>query len=446
MPLPARFSRVFTGLFHAVLTLLLIASLSGLQAQDVDQALYDAGEKVFKGNCASCHKPDANMTGPALKGARERWDGKGDIYAWIRNSQEYLKTGNEYANKLFEEWNKSVMTPMALSDEEIDAVLYYADNYAPPAPKGGGDLAQAPTGPTDAGSLWPWMLVLILLFVVVALSLTGVKKSLANAVQEAEGREPLPDRTFVQSIQEWAWNNKGLATVIGLAVTVWVVLALWNFAWTIGVYGGDEVAHYRPEQPIAFNHTLHAGSAGDGNLAINCQYCHSGAEKSKHAGIPSANVCMNCHQAVNQGRTEAGTADIQKIYAAVGWDPETMKYTGEPEPIRWVKVHNLPDHVYFPHDAHVAVAKLECQECHGPIDKEMTVAEQWAPLTMGWCIECHGDKAVKLAGTDNGYYEEMHRRLIENEKLGHRELKKWLEDEKVTVKELGGWECAKCHY
>ena len=98
---------------------------------------------------------------PGLKGARERWDGKGDIYAWIRNSQEYLKTGNEYANKLFEGGTKSVMTPMALSDEEIDAVLYYADNYAPPAPKGGGDVAQAPTGPTDAGSLWPWMLVLI---------------------------------------------------------------------------------------------------------------------------------------------------------------------------------------------------------------------------------------------------------------------------------------------
>ena len=325
MPLPARFSRVFTGLFHAVLTLLLIASLSGLQAQDVDQALYDAGEKVFKGNCASCHKPDANMTGPALKGARERWDGKGDIYAWIRNSQEYLKTGNEYANKLFEEWNKSVMTPMALSDEEIDAVLYYADNYAPPAPKGGGDLAQAPTGPTDAGSLWPWMLVLILLFVVVALSLTGVKKSLANAVQEAEGREPLPDRTFVQSVQEWAWNNKGLATVIGLAVTVWVVLALWNFAWTIGVYGGDEVAHYRPEQPIAFNHTLHAGSAGDGNLAINCQYCHSGAEKSKHAGIPTANVCMNCHKSVDAGK-KTGTAEIAMTKTfAMQWAREGIR-------------------------------------------------------------------------------------------------------------------------
>ena len=97
-----------------------------------------------------------------------------------------------------------------------------------------------------------------------------MKKSLANAVQEAEGGEPLPDRTFVQSVQEWAWNNKGLATVIGLAVTVWVVLALWNFAWTIGVYGGDggplpaRAAH-------CIQPPLHAGSAGDGNLAINCQ-------------------------------------------------------------------------------------------------------------------------------------------------------------------------------
>ena len=92
------------------------------------------------------------------------------------------------------------------------------------------------------------------------------------------------------------------------------------------------------------------------------------------------------------------------------------------------------------------MAKLECQECHGPIDTEMTVAEQWAPLTMGWCIDCHNQKEVKLAGTDNGYYQEVHRRLVENEKLGHRELKKYLEDEKITVKELGGWECAKCHY
>src|SRR5690606_15792022 len=140
----------------------------------------------------------------------------------------------------------------------------------------------------------------------------------------------------------------------------------------------------RPEQPIAFDHSLHAGKD---NLAIDCQYCHSGASKSRHAGIPSANVCMNCHKAVDSG-TKTGTKEIAKIYAAVGWDPTTQSYTGKEEPIRWVKVHNLPDHAYFNHAQHVAVAGLECQDCHGPIDTEMTVAEQWAPLTMGWCIDC----------------------------------------------------------
>ncbi|MEO8588122.1 MAG: cytochrome c3 family protein, partial [Flavobacteriales bacterium] len=180
-----------------------------------------------------------------------------------------------------------------------------------------------------------------------------------------------------------------------------------------------------------------------GNLAINCQYCHSGAEKSKHAGIPSTNVCMNCHTAVSSGRTEAGTGEIKKIYAAVGWDPEAGKYTGKTDPVRWVKVHNLPDHAFFSHAQHVAVGKLECQECHGPIDTEMDVAEQWAPLTMGWCLECHNQKEVKMAG--NGYYDERMARMQETD-LGHRELKKYLEDDKITVRELGGFECAKCHY
>lgn len=418
-------------------------SFTAVHAQ-ADAAMYAAGEKVFKGNCASCHKPDKDMTGPALKGARERWEGKGDIYAWIRNSQDLVKGGNAYANELFNKWNKSVMTPMALTDEEIDAVLYYSDNYAPPVQ----DVAVAPTGggaPTDAGSMWPWLLVIVLLFLIVAVSLSGVKKSLDNAVRERDGKAPLPERSFMQSIGDWAGANKALAGVMGLLVTVVVVLALWGWAYDIGVYGGEDVPHYRPEQPIAFDHTLHAGKEGK-SLAIDCQYCHSSAEKSKHAGIPSTNVCMNCHKAVAEGRSAAGTAEIQKIYAATGWDPTTLSFTGKEVPVRWVKVHNLPDHVYFPHNVHVAVAKIECQECHGPIDKEMTVAEQWAPLTMGWCIDCHDQKEVKLAGTDNGYYQEVQRRLVENEKLGHRELKKYLEDDKITVKELGGWECAKCHY
>lgn len=443
MSLVSRFSKRSTGLLHASFVLLTAFLIGAAKAAPEDAALYAQGEKIFKGYCASCHKVDRDMTGPALQGSRARWEGQGDIYAWIRNSQTYLRTGNAYANRLFEQWNKSVMTPMPLSDEEIDAVLYYVDNWAPPPPPPGTEPTAGPVaGPTDAGDGWMWALVIGLLFLVVALSLSGVRRSLADAVAQAEGREPEPHRGFWGGLRQWAWENKVFASVIGLFVVVYALVWLWGLAWNIGVYGGDGVENYRPEQPIAFSHTLHAGSAEDGNLAINCQYCHSSAEKSKHAGIPSTNICMNCHTAVNEGRSPGGTAEIAKIYKAVGWDPEENRYTGETEPVRWVKVHVLPDHAYFNHAQHVAVGGLECQECHGPVET-MTVAEQWAPLTMGWCIDCHGRSEVKMAG--NGYYDEALHRLKSSE-LGHDELKKYLEDDKITVKELGGWECAKCHY
>jgi mono/diheme cytochrome c family protein len=444
MPLVARISKRSTGLLHAAFALILTLAFATAQAQPADQALYDKGEKLFKGNCGSCHKPDKDLTGPALKGARARWEGKGDIYAWVKNSTDYLKTGNAYANDLFAKWNKSVMTAQAVTNEEIDAILYYADNYTPPAPKGGAAVADAPAaGPSDAGPAWPWLLALGLLFLVVAMSLSGVRKGLSQAVAEAEGRTPEPERGTLGTIRNWAWNNKAFASIIGLFLVVFLVLRLWDAAWVIGVYGGDEVEHYKPEQPILFNHTLHAGKVEAGNLAIDCQYCHSSVEKSKHAGIPSTNICMNCHQAVEEGRSPEGTKEIAKIYAAVGWDAATKKYTGKEEPVKWVKVHNLPDHAYFNHAQHVAVGKIECQECHGPIDEKMDVAEQWAPLTMGWCIDCHNQKEVKMAG--NGYYDEVMARLNETD-LGHSELKKYLEDDKISVKELGGWECAKCHY
>lgn len=442
MPLPACVSRRSKGSIRFALALFLSFSFAAAQAQPADAALYAQGEKLFKGNCASCHKVDTKMTGPALRGAKAKWEGKGDIYAWVKNSQAYLKTGNELAVAIWEEYKPVPMTPVALSNEEIDAVLYYVDNWAPPAPK---VADSAPTAPVDQGSNeWPWLLVLALLFLVVGLSLSSVKRSLANAVRETEGQQPLPDLSRWQHFKVWAWEHKVFMSFVGLFITVWVTLKLWDAAWVISVYGGDEVPHYKPEQPILFNHTLHAGKADKGNLAINCQYCHSGAEKSKHAGIPSLNVCMNCHRAVDVGRSEAGTQEIQKIHKHAGWDSGKGQYTGQEEPVRWVKVHNLPDHVFFSHATHVSVGKLECQTCHGPIDEQMDVAEQWSPLTMGWCIDCHNKTEVKMAG--NGYYDEVLARLNDDEKLGHKELQKYLEDGKITVKELGGWECAKCHY
>ena len=441
MPLPSRISTTSTGLLHASFAFLLLFATTAAWGQ-ADKALYATGEKVFKQNCASCHKPDVKMTGPAVKGSKERWaKSGGDIYAWIKNSQGYLKANpaDQYAANLFKEFGGSVMTPNAISNEEIDAVLYYADNFVPkvPAPPGGTTAGGGAPAPRDQGGAWQWLIIVVLLLLVVVLSLGGVKNQLTNAMREREGKEPVPMRSIWGNIMHWAGNNKSWASVIGLFLFCWLIVVGWNWALNIGVYGGEEVAHYKPEQPIAFNHTVHAGK-----LAINCIYCHSTAEKSKHASIPSANVCMNCHKAVQEGPI-TGKTEIAKIYEAVGWDPDAGKYTGKENPIKWVKVHNLPDHVAFSHATHVAIGKIECQKCHGPVDTKMDVAEQWSPLTMGWCIQCHNETPVQMA--DNGYYDEIHRRLKETP-MGNRELQQYLEDEKISVKELGGWECAKCHY
>jgi mono/diheme cytochrome c family protein len=437
MSFVSRLIKRTAGLSCPAFLLAFLLFATGAMAQ-TDKAQYDQGEKLFKANCASCHKPDKDMTGPMLKGAKTKWADKGDIHEWVKNSQAYIKSGNDYAKQLFEDHNKIVMPPQALSNDEIDDVLYYADNYAAPS-------AAKPAGETPVEtapkSNWQWWLIICLVLLLVLISLSGVRHQLSNAVREQKGLAPEAPVGTWGRIGRWAKRNKGWASVAVLLLVVWGSVLTWNFLFRIGVYGGDKVEHYKPSQPIAFDHTLHAGKD---NLAINCQYCHSGAEKSRHAGIPSANVCMNCHKVVSEGH-KTGTKEIAKIYEAVGWDPATNTYTGKEKPLVWNKVHNLPDLAYFNHSQHVAVAKLECQKCHGPVDTKMDQVQQWEPLTMGWCVHCHNETEVKVAGSDNGYYQEIHRRLTETP-MGRMELKKYLEDEKITVRELGGWECAKCHY
>ena len=187
---------------------------------------------------------------------------------------------------------------------------------------------------------------------------------------------------------------------------------------------------YMPEQPIAFSHRLHACVN-----QIDCQYCHSGARQGKTSMIPSPNVCMNCHKAV-KGSTEAGKGEIAKIYDAIGFDAEKLAYIEgyEQKPIEWVRIHNLPDHVFFNHQQHVVAGQVECQTCHGPVE-QMDVLYQHAPLSMGWCINCHRDTEVKFA--QNEYYD-SYTNLHEQLKTG--------EISKVTVEDIGGRDCQKCHY
>jgi mono/diheme cytochrome c family protein len=419
-----------------VLKTLSIALLlaGGLSVSDV--AAQD-GEKLFKANCASCHKIDRNLTGPALQGTTTRWAGKEELlHLWIKNPNAAIATGDSYIRALLAEWEPKGgrMPAQAVNDEEINAILAYIDAWVPPAPPTTPDGGVVVSAPVDGGLSTTWLLIVLFILLILIFSLWGVRSSLGklnNAMRDAQGLETEPELTLGERSRNWLWQNKVFVSITGILVVVYMITLGWDALLGVGVYTG-----YTPEQPIKFNHTLHAGDNG-----IACVYCHHSATKSKHAGIPSANICMNCHKGINQGRSEEGTAEIQKIYAAVGWDPDAMAFTGVETPIQWVKVHNLPDHAYFNHAQHYVVGQIECQECHGQIQAEYTVAGQHSPLTMGWCIDCHNRTEVKMEG--NGYYDEVHKRLVDSNK---EELKNYLEDGVITARELGGWECAKCHY
>jgi mono/diheme cytochrome c family protein len=396
---------------------------SAIEAQDA--------AKLFKANCASCHKPtDQKLIGPGLKGVRSRWPDEAKLISWIKNSTAFLATGDAYANKLFEQYGKSVMPAQNLSDAEIVALIDWTDKGgdAPADPTAGDDkaLSTAPTAETSSDT-YAFILLGVGIILLVLVSVLGsVKGSLEALVNEKKGLivEPKPVRTPVENFKHWASGNKKLVAIISLLLVVWVAKQGWDGLLGIGVFQG-----YAPEQPIKFSHKLHAG---DNQIA--CVYCHSGVEKSKHANIPSANVCMNCHMYIQEGPTY-GKEEIGKIYAALDYNPETRTYGKNQKPIQWIRVHSLPDHAYFNHSQHVAVGKIECTECHGPIDS-MEVVQQYSPLTMGWCIDCH--RKTEVDYKDNKYYEELHKKFVNDPS--------YKKGDKFTIGSIGGLECSKCHY
>jgi len=388
----------------------------------------DAGEALFKSNCAACHKLDKKATGPALRGVANKYDREW-LYDWIKNSQALIASGDATAVKIFEENNKSVMTAFpGLSNTDIDNILAYTNQ-----PKAEPSIAVTPEDRGDGNgggvdnSLVLGALALIFLLLIVMLFLvTKTLKRIAEAngvvYEEKEKGTPIW-QAFVQ--------NQFLV----LVTSIFFLLAAGYFAYGYLMQVGVDQG-YSPVQPIHYSHKIHAG-----DNQIDCNYCHSSARKSKTAGIPSLNVCMNCHKNISEVAPETATedyskefydAEIAKLYDAVGWDAANQAYTGEVKPVKWVRIHNLPDFAYFNHSQHVTVAGVACQKCHGEI-QEMEIVGQFAPLTMGWCIDCHKETNVNLAG--NEYYAKI-----------HEELSKKYGVEKLTIAEMGGLECGKCHY
>ena len=416
------------------------------------------GEALFKAKCATCHQPHKDGTGPKLFQVRAKWEAggakEGSIYQWVNNWQT-AAANDPYAKEVSATKPSAMSAFPDLKKEDIDAILTWVDDQPDPAtmvaatPGVGGESVDGEPVEEESNT-WVWILMGII-FITIIMAVGGVRRQLKQITAAESGESVKEGLTYADELRTWAWKNRKwvmlmcLVSFISLLVTGIISLS------TIGV-----VEDYQPSQPIAFPHAIHTGING-----IDCKYCHNSVTKSKSAGIPSVNVCMNCHKQIN-GRTPAQQEQIAKVYEAAGWDAGGMKYTGKTKEIVWNKVHTLPDHVYFNHSQHVVVGGVDCKQCHGDMTKQVeTVKVQPVSelnkiegnvvltrptLTMGWCIECHGEKEISTGSIDSkgdGYYNEIHKRLLNNDK---KLYSKYLDDGKVTVKELGGWECAKCHY
>ncbi|MCC6816599.1 MAG: c-type cytochrome [Saprospiraceae bacterium] len=443
----------------------------------------ESGKTLFKNNCASCHNKNMKdkLTGPALGGVQDRWAAypKEDLVKWIQNSQSLIAAGHPEATKLWAEWKPTQMQAFpSLTDENVESILMYIDCTFK-GTCGGASVAVVP-GANAAGSknegISPiWIYVAFGILLMLALFLWNVMSDMSYTRKLALGEK--------NAVRQSIWDklsSKGVISLVLFGLILFGGYTTVNNAISLG-----RQQNYAPDQPIKFSHEIHAGVN-----KIDCNYCHDGARRSKQSIIPGASTCMNCHTAVKKG-TQTGTSEITKIYTSIGFNPITGKYienydqleasdiekifkkwiefnykednelkelsneaqtivdnqwkdivssmTGPNKPkiqgpIEWIRIHNLPDHVYFNHSQHVTVGKIACQKCHGNVE-EMATVRQYAPLSMGWCINCHRQTDVKFA--DNKYYDSY--------KIYHDELKAGTRTS-VKVADIGGLECQKCHY
>ena len=408
-------------LLFSILLLSLVSLGNRLFAQD--------GKALFQTNCASCHSPFKVVIGPALKGATERIPDKKLLYDWIHNNTKVLASGNAYFTALYNQYNKTPMNTFpGLSDAEIGSILKYVETAVPPSAPTAGDPGSK-TDESDNTLLYGILTLILAIIMFVLLQVNSTLKKLSDDKEGIPAAEPVP-----------FWRNKTY-----LALIILVLFVIGGFWVVEGAIGLGRQQGYQPEQPIFYSHKVHAGVN-----QISCLYCHSNALDSKHATVPPLNVCMNCHAAINEYKgaklyrednTEVdGTTEIQKLYSYTGYDPKTSTYnTAKAKPVEWIKIHNLPDHVFFSHAQHTKAGKVQCQTCHGPI-QEMNEVKQFAPLSMGWCINCHRTTKVNFpdsSGNGNKFYS-IYERF-------HKDLKTGQMDS-VTVENIGGTECQKCHY
>jgi Cytochrome c/Cytochrome c7 and related cytochrome c len=408
-----------------------VFSIVSVSAQD--------GKALFNSKCASCHQIFKDATGPKLGGVTESEFYGGDmtkIYNWIRNVNALLKSDAHF--KGLQDQYKSIMTQFPesdLSNKDIDAIFAYINTTFDAGP--GGVKKDDNTGDNSGGTSNSNAIifgVISLILAIIALILMQVNSNLKKMSDDAEGIRRPEQVPF--------YKNKVYIAMLSLLFFV-----IGGYYVTKGAIGLGRQKDYQPEQPIYYSHKVHAGIN-----QISCLYCHGSAWDSKHASIPAVNICMNCHKSINEyvkgpklytedGDEINGTAEIAKLYKAAGFDPAKPNDwdATKAKPIEWVKIHNLPDHVYFNHSQHIRAGKVQCQSCHGEITA-MDEVKQVSELSMGWCINCHRQSKI-----DFNYDSTKGNKFYSIYEKFHNDIKNHKMDS-VTVKDIGGLECQKCHY
>jgi cytochrome c2 len=417
--------KYFTPTRLLLLVTFFVFSFSKINAQD--------GKAIFSAKCASCHIMGKDFTGPNLQGVVSRWESMDNLRQWILDWEKAVKI-SEHAKGMVSFNSSSNMQKFegTIALPELDAVIKYVNEWTPPPPpkedeKGGG---------SGGGALIFGIISLIM--ALIALVLMQVNSNLKKLSDDTEGvlrPDPVP-----------FYKNK---VYIALFSIVLFIVGGYYTASALIDFGRQK--HYQPEQPIFYSHKVHAGIN-----QINCLYCHGAAMESKHAAIPSVNVCMNCHKTINtyekgpklfraDGTEVNGTREIEKLFSYAGFDPKNAAAwdPSKAKPIVWTKIHSLPDHVYFNHSQHIKAGKVQCQSCHGEITN-MDEVYQFSELSMGWCVNCHRDTKVDFYKIDSSGKATGNKFYSIYEKF-HNDIKSGRMDS-VTVKDIGGLECQKCHY
>lgn len=415
-----------TKLTLFILSLVVFTAFNKVSAQD--------GKALFQSKCQTCHNIFKDLTGPALMGLEDRhkWADHKELLAWINNPGGYMAK-DAYTTGLKAKFG-SVMTAFPdVTLKDVDAIVSYINNEVAnknKQPEGGQTAETAKSGNQNAVIFG----VISLILAIIALVLMQVNSNLKKMSDDAENierPEPVP-----------FYRNK-----VYIAMFAIFFFIVGGYFVTKGAIGLQRQTNYEPQQPIYYSHKVHAGIN-----QINCLYCHGNAWESKSAAIPSVNVCMNCHKAIQtyekgpklfdkDGNEINGTAEIAKLYKYAGFDPKNAAAwdPSKAKPIEWVKIHNLPDHVFFSHAQHVRAGNVQCQTCHGEITA-MDEVKQVSELSMGWCVNCHRQTKVQFNydSTKGNQFYSIYEKF-------HNDIKNGKMDS-VTVKDIGGLECQKCHY